>query len=110
MGLQCCRTRQILLLALLPLLLHAAAGTALIRIVSPRPPVHGLFTCKSRVLHVRATISSSVSLDDSTQIAFFVDGQQVALVAARSHSEVRFHPSSPSAEANILETFLIRLA
>ena len=74
------------------MLLHAASGTALIRIVSPRPGP-GPFACKSRVLHVRAAISSSVSLDEPIQIAIFVDGEQLALVAARSHSEVLSIPS-----------------
>jgi hypothetical protein len=94
MGFEGCNTRLMFNLAFLLLLLHAAAGTgtALVRIVSPQPPSHGQYTCKNRVLHVRAAASYSSSSPDSDKIAFFVDGQQLATVTARSYSEVPIIP------------------
>jgi hypothetical protein len=74
--------------ALLLLLLPAVFGNALIRIVSPVAPSVGQFTCRARVVHVRAAISSSSSMPESAQISFLVDGQQRALVAARFDVEV----------------------
>lgn len=74
--------------ALLLLLLPAAFGAAAIRIVSPVTPSAGVLICKGRVLHARAAVSSFSTLAESAQISFLVDGQQVALVTARSHSEV----------------------
>ena len=88
-GVQLCQTQHILHVALLLMLLHAAWGATTIRVVSPFSPSGGQFICKGRVLHARAVISSSSSLNGSDQIAFYVDGQQRALAPARTHSEVQ---------------------
>ena len=94
MGFEGCNARLMFNFAFMLLLLHAAAGTgtALVRIVSPQSPSHGQYTCKNRVLHVRAAASYSSSSADSDKIAFFVDGQQLAIVTARSYSEVPIIP------------------
>jgi hypothetical protein len=92
-GVQLCQTQRILQVALLLLLLRAACGTTIIRVVSPFSPSGGQFICKGRVLHARAAVSSSSSLTESDRIAFFVDGQQRALAAARTDSEVQTHAS-----------------
>lgn len=92
-GVQLCQTQHMLQVALLLLLLGAACGTTIIRVVSPYSPSGGQFICKSRVLHARAVISSSSSLNESDRIAFYVDGQQRALATARTHSEVQTHAS-----------------
>jgi hypothetical protein len=90
MGLNRVHTRCIVPVALLLLLFPAVFGHALIRIVSPVAPSVGQLTCRARVVHVRAAVASSSSLSESAQIAFLVDGQQHALVAARSNAEVLF--------------------
>jgi hypothetical protein len=94
-GVQLCQTQHILQVALLLLLLRAACGTTttIIRVVSPFSPSGGQFICKGRVLHARAAVSSSSSLTESDRIAFYVDGQQLALAAARTDSEVQIHAS-----------------
>ena len=79
---------HVLPVAVLLLLLSAASGTAFIRIASPVPPSVGPLTCKGRVLHVRAAISSSSFMAVSCQIVVLVDGQQLASVAARHDAEV----------------------
>jgi hypothetical protein len=88
MGAHRAHTGHIVPVALLLLFLPALFGNALIRIVSPVAPSVGQLTCRARVMHVRAAVSPSSSMPESAQIAFLVDGQQLALVAARSHAEV----------------------